>query len=823
MALQSPEDQLAEIPLPGVREEFRTALRAEIEAAKRAAATSATPLVDGRKIGRLADAFQYAFSARSVINVPSDFPGELIVGGLAPVEAVVISAEGRDVTLSVSQNLGNRIPRAALRIDVVLPLRRLLARIEQTRREPNPAGERLLGEVPASGAPEIIDDPLLDEAQDAALGSSLGRDITFIWGPPGTGKTQTVGSIGAQLYRRRRSLLVVSHTSAAVDQALMEIAERLGGDLGTGALFRLGIPSDQRLREREDLLLDAVVRKRREKLRERQAQLRAELLAKRQHIAESERLIGIAAWAAKGQAELADLLSRLRLLHSRERSARHRAEVASREKGEAELLALLAEARDAARSATNAQRLRAELAQLAHELDAARERAAAVEAAVIQARRDHEKALELRPQLARERALPPLSEQRRAVEALAVREAEAQREVDATREALPEAEAMRAAARNANAIERRLRGFVLSIRFRQLVARRRAQLAASRARLEATSGRLVRARAVLAELEELDNRLAPLRKLGSPATQKAHLKRREAERDLAAATEAELEERRGMLERQLAEAVEAVKRFRSLRAGEPRGVVARVESRLAELRHLREELHQAELKAGDLRKELDADLSFRLAAIEALGFGPSSPIENAEERFAEIALAQFEARRLAADIDEAALRSEVTAERRELGAIEEALARLNQEARALRQTVIAEAGVIATTLTRVYLWDEIQDRRFDTVILDEASLAPIPALWIVACLAEANVVVIGDVRQLPPINRAEHPLVEKWLGRDLFDVSRVRSDWDRGTPPPHFVRLRSSGDAEVGAGTAHHPASLPKANGEASGRQPYGS
>jgi superfamily I DNA and/or RNA helicase len=97
--------------------------------------------------------------------------------------------------------------------------------------------------------------------------------------------------------------------------------------------------------------------------------------------------------------------------------------------------------------------------------------------------------------------------------------------------------------------------------------------------------------------------------------------------------------------------------------------------------------------------------------------------------------------------------------------------------------------VIGTTLTRVYLWDEIQDRRFDTVILDEASLAPIPALWTVACLADANVVVIGDVRQLPPTNQAEHPLVETWLSRDVFDVSRVRSGLDCGIPPPHFIHL----------------------------------
>jgi hypothetical protein len=255
MASDSPvrhceKDADAEIPLSGVRAEFRAALRAEIEAAKGAVATSVIPLEAGRKVGRLADAFQYVFSATSAIGVPSDSPGELMIDELPPLGAVVVSVEGLDVTVSVSRELGERVPRAVLWRDVVLPLRRLIARIEEAGSKPNPAGDRLLGDVPASGAPEVIDDALLDSTQVAALGSSLGRDITFVCGPPGTGKTRTIGSIGAHLYRRGRSLLLVSHTNRSVDQALVEIAQQLEGEVDAGAMLRLGVPSDRRLLER---------------------------------------------------------------------------------------------------------------------------------------------------------------------------------------------------------------------------------------------------------------------------------------------------------------------------------------------------------------------------------------------------------------------------------------------------------------------------------------------------------------------------------------------------------------------------------------------
>jgi hypothetical protein len=800
MALDSPvrrrEGEEAEVPLSGMRGEFRAALRAEIEAAERTAATAAIRLLDGRKIGRLADAFQYAFAAEAAINAAGDCAAELSIGGRPPVEAVVIAVEGLDVTLSVSRDLGGRVPRAVLRIDLVSPLRRLISRIEETGTTPNPAGDRLLGAGPASGAAELIDDALLNETQDAALGSSLGRDITFIWGPTGPAKTQTIGSIGAHLYRRSRSLLLVSHTNGALDQALVEIVERLGGDLAAGALLRLGIPSDQRLREREDLLLHEVVGRRREELRARQAELRRERLARQTRIRELERSLAVVAWTAEGRAELADFVRRLDALQTAETTQRRLAEqVAKLAKDEPELRALLAEGRAAARRTRDVERVRAELARLADELDAAREAATVADTAASKARLNYEKARELAPLVARERGLPALNEQRPSVEALAVREAEAKHEADTARERLREAEQTHAAARRGSAIER-FRGFASQLRLRRVVAGRRARHANALVRLEGVRGRLRRARAVLAELEQLDRQLAPWRKLGSPAMEEAQVKQRMAERDLAAATQAELERRRARLERQLAEAAGAVARFRKLHAAAPGSVVARVEPQLAELRRLREMLGDTGRRADDLRDALDADWSAHLAVLEALQLGPPSSPDNPRERFEELALAQFEARRRAAQIDVAALEAEVTDYRREAGAIDKALAGIDKELEAIGQTAITEAMVLATTLTRLYVWNEILERRFDTVILDEASLAPIPALWIAARLADANVVVIGDLRQPPPITQAEHPLADKWLGRSVFDLSPARLALDRRTPPPRLANEPSGRDAQ---------------------------
>ena len=94
------------------------------------------------------------------------------------------------------------------------------------------------------GAPVQFDpqDPRLNREQKEAVASALGRDTTFVWGPPGTGKTYTIGELGAQLFVKGKALLIASHTNTAVDGAVLRIAEALDGQFQEGEIIRVGQP-----------------------------------------------------------------------------------------------------------------------------------------------------------------------------------------------------------------------------------------------------------------------------------------------------------------------------------------------------------------------------------------------------------------------------------------------------------------------------------------------------------------------------------------------------------------------------------------------------
>jgi len=91
----------------------------------------------------------------------------------------------------------------------------------------------------------------------------------------------------------------------------------------------------------------------------------------------------------------------------------------------------------------------------------------------------------------------------------------------------------------------------------------------------------------------------------------------------------------------------------------------------------------------------------------------------------------------------------------------------------LTHSIIKNAKLIGTTITKGYLNQDIYKRNFDVVIADEASMAPLPALFFDCGLATSKVVIIGDFRQLAPIAKADDELVKKWLKRDIFEVSGI--------------------------------------------------
>lgn len=782
-----------EIPLDGVMAEFREALNDEIEAATRSAASAAVPLINGKRIGLVGTFTHYAFTVESALMLTTDAQGDLRIQGRAPVAASVISIEGLAVTVSVSEDLGPFVPFARLQSDMVYLLRSLIRRIEDygEQKRANPAGDRLLGAGEVHGDAVDLSSALsrellsrlkgrgLNARQLDALASVLGRDTTFIWGPPGTGKTTTIGAIGECLYATNRSLLVVSHTNTAVDQALLSIGETIDDEeLRNGAVFRIGQPRLPRLVESENLLLSTHVNRRSEEMVARRKELEGSRAEKGNDLKALERLIELCEWVPAAELEIAEKEQELEALHSIEADAveaeRRWQELDQAAESNRELRKRAAEAvvvaerfaetrRRVADTETELQRLAEAVRDTAIDLKAEQERLHQVR--------------ELEPLHKRRRELPSYSQQEGAV-ARAEREMRAAASVrDEASQQLAEQDQVLEAVRQMGTLKRRLKGLPAPEEQEGAVSRAREHLALVGQATEEMVSALVAARSLMDEIEELDRALEPWDELGS-------VRKRQQAVGVCERTLVKLEDHQQALSAeaeglgdQVAEDEQVLQAFRDEYGEEPVAMLKRLDTNAAAAAEARTTWHGLLDDGQRRREELGSWGKSRLSILRESGLTIELKGESAEEMVAAVRTAHQEAAALAAQHDLTQLRTQVLEIESEIKRISAEIDEINEALERVEQILISEAKVIGATLTKAYLDDRLQERSFDTVLLDEASMAPIPPLWAAAGTASSNVVIVGDKQQLPPISHASNPEkypeapATRWLGRDVFTAA----------------------------------------------------
>ncbi|MEX1011646.1 MAG: DEAD/DEAH box helicase [Balneolaceae bacterium] len=158
-----------------------------------------------------------------------------------------VSCEGNEVTLRFPKPPGIEMDELFVEWENDFVLKRLL---EEIRRLEG-GGEvewaridRLFDPVERDGASAgIVDDGRRNEAQAGAIRSAMEQSAVFIWGPPGTGKTDSLGFVMANYLRKGKSVLFASNTNRAVDVGLLSLLDALecmGMQEHIGKLTRFG-------------------------------------------------------------------------------------------------------------------------------------------------------------------------------------------------------------------------------------------------------------------------------------------------------------------------------------------------------------------------------------------------------------------------------------------------------------------------------------------------------------------------------------------------------------------------------------------------------
>lgn len=107
--------------------------------------------------------------------------------------------------------------------------------------------------------------------QSYALRRASEEPITFIWGPPGTGKTTTLARIALEELSKGKRVLMLSYSNVSVDGALLKVADM--SDYPAGKIIRYGYPRVKELLDSKTLTSYSYVLNKRPQLAEQYREL----------------------------------------------------------------------------------------------------------------------------------------------------------------------------------------------------------------------------------------------------------------------------------------------------------------------------------------------------------------------------------------------------------------------------------------------------------------------------------------------------------------------------------------------------------------------
>ncbi len=262
--------------------EFTSALTQEIQALKQKGGAK-IHLTNGRFLSEQEGWFRYSFTMATELRLPSDIPIELEVGD-RKAQGMLLHAEGQDLVILIEEDFGESVPNALLHTNTWFLLEALRDRLASARLSHHLLAEQLLRKespprIDALVQGETNTQPAeLNTHQWQAIQTILSQPVTFIWGPPGTGKTKTLGSAVHQLLDAGESILVVAHSNIAVDVALLSAMEYLKEHPTylAGKVLRYGVYYDERVKRFPKLNIRGILRERNPNLVNRLEHLEAE-------------------------------------------------------------------------------------------------------------------------------------------------------------------------------------------------------------------------------------------------------------------------------------------------------------------------------------------------------------------------------------------------------------------------------------------------------------------------------------------------------------------------------------------------------------------
>lgn len=186
-------------------------------------------LFEGKLITKKLDKYIYKFELPEGVFIQVEEIS--IVINKNAIEGDVLSVDNQFITIQVKEDFGKIIPQLTVEWFSDLIPRKIIERLSKIKDNPSSFNLALTDLLFYPNKSNIVrNSPIqceMDKSrnpeQEKAILGSLNNKISYIWGPPGTGKTTTVGFIIYNLIKNGKRVLFATNTNRAVDVTVRQV------------------------------------------------------------------------------------------------------------------------------------------------------------------------------------------------------------------------------------------------------------------------------------------------------------------------------------------------------------------------------------------------------------------------------------------------------------------------------------------------------------------------------------------------------------------------------------------------------------------------
>jgi len=161
--------------------------------------------------------------------------------------ANIISCEDFILVISTYTDYGEKVSELEFSAEPWQLLEALCERLADIKANPS----RIVKSLICDGFNEVVKGKTINKGQSQAKELASVQPITFIWGPPGTGKTTTLADVTIEHLNKGNRVLMLSYSNVSVDGATLRVYEKEKNSPQhiPGRLVRYGYPRNKDLRQ----------------------------------------------------------------------------------------------------------------------------------------------------------------------------------------------------------------------------------------------------------------------------------------------------------------------------------------------------------------------------------------------------------------------------------------------------------------------------------------------------------------------------------------------------------------------------------------------